>query len=312
MRELLGGDERGGLRALGGLFFGVGMFLVVFRRTSFGDPWGDGAIFLCFFIPCVALYALGVLGGRLNDGRASGWQAIFAVFGIVLVPWTLFEFLNWIGGEGEDPYNIAWIFLLTAMAGIAATLIGQVRYGSLLGGIALIVSWIALWDGILDDGAAADVGTLRGLFVIAAVLLLIVAAMLAMRIGIPENAPGDIGTAAAVAAVAAGAISLGALPDDIVLFFFGFADLGAGTNTFWDVYLLVVSIAAILFGATSGIRGPAYVGAFGLVAFILVVGLDSGDESPEGSLLGWPLIMLILGLAAFAWSALPALRRRPE
>ena len=309
MRELLG-DERGGLRALAGLLFGVAMALVVFRRSSFEDPWGAGGLFVTFLIPCVVLYALGVLGGRLTDNGATSWQSVYAVFGIFLIPWTLFEFLNWIGGEGEDPYNIAWIFLLTGVAAFVATVVGQVRYGAFLGGVALIVAWVAFWDGILDDGVTADIGTLRGLFIILAALLLLVALVLSMRMGTPERAPGDVGTAAAIAAVAAVAVSLGALPDDIVFFFLGFADLNAGTSLFWDLYLLAVSLAAVIFGAVSGIRGPAYVGAIGLFVFVVVVGLDSGDDSPEGTLLGWPLILLAVALAAFAWSALPALRRR--
>ena len=308
MRELLGGDERGGLRALAGLLFGVGMLLVIFRRTSFPEPWDDGVVFGCFLVPCALLYSAGVLGGRAMDGRATSWQSVYAVFGIIFVPLTLFEFLEWLGGEASA-FNSAWIFLLTAVAAFAATLIGQVRAGALLGGLALIVSWIALWDGVLDDGVSADVGTLRGLLVIAAVLLLLGVAILSMGIGVPERAPGDLGTAAVVAAVAAGAISLAAVPEGILFFFFGIDQLGVGTSAFWDGYLLVVSLAAVLFGATSGIRGPTYVGAFGLVAFILVVGFDSGDSSPEGSLLGWPLILLVLGIAAFAWSARPALRR---
>jgi hypothetical protein len=151
---------------------------------------------------------------------------------------------------------------------------------------------------------------LRGLFIILAALLLLGAMVLSIRIGTPERAPGDLGTAASIAAVGAGAISLGALPDDIVFFLIGFGGLDTTTSAFWDVYLLVVSLAAVVFGAVSGIRGPAYVGTFGLLAFILIVGLDSGDASPEGTLLGWPLILLALALAAFAWSALPALRRR--
>jgi len=175
--------------------------------------------------------------------------------------------------------------------------------------VALIVSWLALWDGLLDDGVSADIGTLRGLLVIVAAILLLIAAGLSMRIGIPERAAGDVGTAAALAAVAAGAISLGALPDDIAIFFLGFADLGNGTSLFWDVYLLVVSVGAVLFGAGSGIRGPAYVGALGLFAFTLVVGLDAGDDNPDGGLLWFPVLLVVAGIAAFAWSAFPALRR---
>ena len=39
----------------------------------------------------------------------------------------------------------------------------------------------------------------------------------------------------------------------------------------------------------------------------IVVGLDSGDASPEGSLLGWPLVALAAGLLAVAWAFVPRL-----
>ena len=312
MRELLAGEERGGLRALAGLLFGIGMLLVVFRRTSFGDPWGEGAIFACFAVPCVGLYLLGVYGGRAVDGPPATWHSVYAVFGILLIPWTLFRFVDWMGGDTGDPWNYAWIFLLTGIGAFAATLVGRVRYGCLLGSLALLVAWIAFWDGILDDGIAADVGTLRGLLVIAALILLALAAIVAMRPGVPERAAGDVATGAAVAAVAAGAISLGALPEELLFFLFGLPSLGVNTSVFWDTYLLVVSLGFVLYGAAAGVRGPSYVGGFGLIAFLLIVGIDTGDDTPEGSLLGWPLIVLVAALATFAWSALPAVRRRGQ
>jgi hypothetical protein len=311
MRELLAGDERGGLRALAGLLFGIGMLLVLFRRSSFADPWGTGALFVCFLVPCAFLYGLGVFGGRAADGPASPWHTVYAVFGVLLVPWTLFLFVDWLGGSTDDPWNVAWIFALTGISGIAAAVVGRVRYGCLLGSISLLIAWLAAWDGFLDDGVAADIGTLRGLLVIAALILLAVAGFVAMRPGVPEGAASDVTTGAAIAAVAAGAISLGALPEAL-LFIFPFFSFGGDTNVFWDTYLLIVSLGFVLFGASAGVRGPTYIGGFGLIAFIFIVGIDAGDESPEGSLLGWPLIVLVLALAAFAWSVLPALRQRNE
>jgi hypothetical protein len=79
-------------------------------------------------------------------------------------------------------------------------------------------------------------------------------------------------------------------------------------SLFWDLGLLVASLLAIGAGASLGIRGSAYVGAFGILFFVLVVGLDLDDSSPAGKLLGWPLIVLILGAAEFAASFVPSLR----
>jgi hypothetical protein len=72
--------------------------------------------------------------------------------------------------------------------------------------------------------------------------------------------------------------------------------------------LLIVSLLLIAFGSRFTGRGPVYVGAIGLFLFIILVGLDLDADEPEGSILGWPLLLLILGLAAVVVSAIPGLR----
>ena len=68
----------------------------------------------------------------------------------------------------------------------------------------------------------------------------------------------------------------------------------------------------VAFGVSTGVRGPVYVGGFGLLAFIYTVGFDLDSDTPSGSLLGWPLVLLIVALALLAASAVPALRRSRE
>jgi len=126
MRELLASGDRGALRLLGGLLFGVGAILVIFRRTSFEDPWGDGALFFAFLVPTLVLYVPSVVGGRAA-GRALPWQTACAVFGILLAPWTLFQLLEWLGATPDAPLKVSWVFLVTAAAGFAAALLAGVR-----------------------------------------------------------------------------------------------------------------------------------------------------------------------------------------
>ena len=222
---------------------------------------------------------------------------------------TLFTFVDWVGGNTGAPLNTAWIFLLTAAAALLAVHRARVRVGALLGGLALIVAWLGLWDELLDDGVGADVGTLRWLFVVIAVILLALAAVIAMS-SAPEGAAGDVVTAAGIAAVAAGALSL--------IVFQGFlfpapVEATSGQpSLFWDLELLVASLALVGFGASAALsRGPAYVGSFGLLAFTFSVGLDLDDSSPAGKVLGWPLVLLLIGALLFLASVLPALRRSP-
>ena len=87
-------------------------------------------------------------------------------------------------------------------------------------------------------------------------------------------------TGAGIAAVlACGVLTAGsAVLNELVSSIFG--GLGAGesevieTGLIWDVLLLVISLGLIGLGSTIGTRGPAYVGAIGLVLFLFVVGQD--------------------------------------
>lgn len=301
VRELLRREDGGGARALGGLLLGIGVLVVLFRRTGLDDPWGSLPVFLILFLTAVFLYGFGFWGARLRV-RPLGWQTIFVVFGVLLIPFAAFAFIDWVGGNTNAPLNNAWVFLLTAVAAFAAALLAGVRVGCLLGGLALIVAWLALWSELLDNGLA-DIGTVRGLLVLIALILLVVAALVAIR-GRPEGGGSDLITAAGVAAVLAGAISIGALASP-----FFFAAPAVGTNLFWDIELFVAALALLLYGAVSGARGPTYVGALGLVAFVYVVGFDLDDKTPEGSLLGWPLILLLAAAGLLVASVVPALRR---
>jgi hypothetical protein len=79
----------------------------------------------------------------------------------------------------------------------------------------------------------------------------------------------------------------------------------------WDLYLLVASLALVWVGARVRARGLGYVGGVGLLAFLISVGaqitrLEPG-RAPTASIVGWPLALLIVGIAGLA---VPALARR--
>jgi hypothetical protein len=50
------------------------------------------------------------------------------------------------------------------------------------------------------------------------------------------------------------------------------------------------------------------VGAVGIATFVLLVGTDLDDSSPEGSVVGWPLILLLGAALAIAASFMAARR----
>jgi hypothetical protein len=97
------------------------------------------------------------------------------------------------------------------------------------------------------------------------------------------------------------------------VFFGASAGGGEGQSFVWDVWLLLISLGLVAYGAVVHARGPAYVGFLGLLAFAILQGAEvnallEGDE-PDSSFVGWPLILLLVGAAALAAGA--AGRRPP-
>jgi hypothetical protein len=82
----------------------------------------------------------------------------------------------------------------------------------------------------------------------------------------------------------------------------------------WNLYLLVFSLGLVWVGARARARGPVYVGAVGLFAFAISVttqplGPQLAGIANHSGLVGWPLALLVLGVAGLA---LPALYTHDE
>jgi hypothetical protein len=305
--KLFAPDEgRDALRMLGGLFLGLGLMLAFVRKGTnvFGDTWGDWGLFAILLIAFVFLYGLGMLGA-VTAGLRS-WGSVYLVFGILVAPLVLLQFIEAVNGTPGASLNTFWVFGVTAGLGVAAALVAGLRYGLLLASLALIVAWSALWDEILSNGIGAHYGVYRGLLLILALLLLGAAAAVATRRLDPDGPEraSELVTGASLAAVIAGSLSA---PKIFALSNPFFTVAGPTSSLLWEIVLLVVSLLAIGYGSRVAARGPAYVGAFGLGVFVLVTGLDLNDSTPDGSLVGWPLFLVLAGAIAFVVSLLPGI-----
>jgi len=321
LSRLFAPDEgRDLLRTKAGLAIGIGLLMVWIRKSggTLGEGWGDWGLFLVLLLAFAFLYGIGMVG-RLSIDLYRPWAGVYVVFGIIVAPILLAQFVDAVNGNSGAALNVFWIFLVTAGLAAVAALVAGMRYGLLLASLALIVSWSALWDEIVSDGLAAHLGAYRGLLLILAGLLVAAAFGVSMlapgrdsaprargRLSFPARPPAaDVITGAAVAAVIAGSLSLTKL-----------ASLGspfvafptADSSLLWEVVLLAVSLIAILYGAWAGARGPVYVGGIGLLSFLLIAGIDLNDDTSEGSIVGWPLVLVVVGLAGFAASLVPGLR----
>jgi len=314
LSRLFAPDEgRDGLRTLAGLLLGLGFFMAFARKSGgLGGGWSAWELFITLLIITVFLYALGLVG-RLITPTARPWQSVYVVFGILLLPFMLFQFIQAVGGDATADLNVFWVLLVTAAAAAFAALVADVRYSLLLASISVIIGLSALWDKILSNGLFTHYGIYRGLLVIYGLLLLAGAFAVYRFDPLARLRPGgtgasepdrwlraqDVVTGAAIAAVAAGAITFTA--------FFAqtsslFAPPVASPSLLWDLELLVASLLAVIWGSRVGVRGPTYVGAIGLLIFLIDVGSEVGVDVPDSTIVGWPLILALVGAGLFVIS----------
>jgi hypothetical protein len=77
----------------------------------------------------------------------------------------------------------------------------------------------------------------------------------------------------------------------------------------WKLYLLAVGFGLVAYAAADHEPGPAYIGVAVLAAFALLTGLPVHER---GSLVGWPLFLLVIGAAGIVVGLRPRRALPPE
>jgi hypothetical protein len=312
-------DTRDTLRKIGGLLFGLGALMIYMRKGGIfpsqnQDKWAAFPLFVVVALPAAYLYAALLTTPR--TGQLRPWQVVHSVFGLLLVPVALRELVIVVGGSPGASLNTFWIFGVTAALAFYAGAVVGVRVQLLLGSIASIVAWSALWDALLADGIGAHFGVWRGLLGLFSIFLLAGALYLwrtnpgGDRVAASATQPaGDLSlwkaselvTGAGIAAVVATGLGIASYTKLL-------GPVGANitpieTTNAWDILLLIVSLGLVAIGSQIGTRGPVYVGAIGLVLFLVIAGLDLNATHPNPFKLGvWPWVLLALGAIALGLS----------
>jgi hypothetical protein len=309
-------DTRDALRKLGGLLLGLGALMIYIRKgPAFAvnpSQWAEFPILLVLAIP--AVYLFGSIRTRPQTGELRPWQAVHSVFGLLFVPLALLQLVDVIGGDPTAQLNLFWVFAVTAGLAFYAGIVAGVRVQLLLGSIALIISWTALWDKFLSDGVTAHWGIYRVL------LGLLALGLLAGGLYLWRNNPGGDEVAASATGPSgdlglwkASELVTGAGIAAVIACGLGITALGSlnpvggtppiQTTNAWDIMLLLVSLGIVAIGSQIGVRGPVYVGAIGLLLFLLIAGLDLNSTPPHPFKLGvWPWVLLGLGLIGIGLS----------
>ncbi|MGI8727542.1 MAG: hypothetical protein ACR2K6_07680, partial [Solirubrobacterales bacterium] len=293
------------IRAVAGLLVGLGFLLVTIRAgTDFdGDAIGSFVQFLLVGTASALLLVAGLAGalGHRED-ESQSWPSIYLVAGILLLPLALALLVDAIADTPDATLVTLFIFGIAAAVAFFLRFYTGVRYQMLVGAIFALIAWLALVDKIL----AGDADAFRALVLLFGFGLVFAATRIdgggldALRR--PSAEAGDLLTVAGVAVLVVTVIGV---IGSIAAFFLPFegSAIGAPTqNVGWDLLALLSGLALVVYAARTGLRGPGYIGAIVLVVFAYSVGLDLDDDSPEGKIFGWPLLVLVVGAGLFAYS----------
>jgi hypothetical protein len=332
------------LRSVGGLLLAAGVVVVLVRKSG-RHGWTDFEQLLVIGVPACLLFVLASTGERRGPPKPEPWRSVLVVASVLLSLVSLFVFLRWAGASTKHLLYDAGVLAVTGLIALAGARRVRTPYAVLLAAVALLGAWLLVWLKVLDHPSGS---TVRSLILAGGALLLVASAAVARADALGARELAIVGGLGAVIAgvfgvfvgafeVFAGlftgggvhvgssgsASSLPGAPNgpaavvesssssSIAHAPFGGLHLSGAQTTAWDVYLVIVAVGLIWLGAHSRTRGLGYVGAFGLLMFLVSAGaqltrLESGHKASTG-LVGWPLALVLVGLLALA---IPLLRRQ--
>lgn len=314
--ELESEPLRDTLRLIGGLLVVVGLLGTAYRN-GFG---GEADIFTVLLLALAAFGPLGIAVLAADDVLVSrAWLSALAVAGSLVLPLLGYQLIAAISDASISVTNSGiLIFGASALVCYAVWRLADLRFEFVLAGLFGVTSLVLLLDKSVLDASSFDFDAGGGLDSFRLVLLAAAAGLIGAAVAVDRMQPprarelsGDLLLIAGYAAFwVALATYLAGLPLAFILGSIG--DLPGGgpfgetpaspINLFWDVAILLLGLTLAWSAARLRQWGPGIFGALLVASAALSIGLDadgvlSGNGSP--GLIGFPLLLILLGAAAF-------------
>jgi hypothetical protein len=277
--------HRGDVIAAGAVPLALAAIVIELRMTQ----WALGPRFVVVALIAGLLLTMAILS-PLEGDEPRAYQSVLLVSGLLPLLVAL-QLLAEILGAGRPPGAGGQFWTFAAEAGVAVALARRLNsavctlVAALAGVVAVeaFVNWVFRPHGI---------GTFRALLVVVA--LGFVVGALRLREGRPRHAVQLVNAAGLASLVLALTLLAGTVVSSALGRFgsgFGIAAV-SGASFGWKLYLLAAGFGLVAYAAVDGEAGPAYIGAAVLLAFGVMVGLNVAGR---GSLVGWPLFLLVIG-----------------
>jgi hypothetical protein len=271
------------LTAIGGVFLAAAIEMIEVRLDN---SWANGVHFAVSGVAFLLLFALALMGGGDEGGRPTAEQSALFVAALFLLATADARFGQVASPHGSDGAGTAtWMaFLFAAIAAYPA-----VRRRSAVCGLA---AGAAVGIGIVEfidwrkSGSLQTPG-LRWIFL--GLMVLFALAAIALWRPRPRHAAQMVNLAMAGSIGILATIGFGIV----------FGDIGdvPHLSTWWEFVVLAAPLIAIAFAIRARERGPAWTGGTALALAIIVIAEPIRDNAKE-TLVGWPLVFLILAAVA--------------
>jgi hypothetical protein len=290
--------HRGDVIAAGAVPLAVAAFVIELRITQ----WGLGPRFAIVFLIALLLVTMGWLA-PLEEDAPRAYHSTLLVSGLLPMALALVLFAELLGAS--RPPGSGGIFWVTAVEGAIAVAAARHARSAICTLIAAIAAIVAVESFVAWAFQPHGVGTGRAILV----LLVLAFAVGAVRLHDRQHPHAvQLVNAAGLATLLLGlslasTVVLGEVMrvSGALTAFYGTPHVGFG----WKLFLLAIGFGLIAYAGVDRERGPGFIGVGVLALFVVLTGLPT---SAHGSLVGWPLFLLVIGGAGLAIGLRP---RRP-
>ncbi|HEX8741742.1 MAG TPA: hypothetical protein VF712_01280 [Thermoleophilaceae bacterium] len=276
---------------------------VLMVEVRFAEAWSNGVHLAIVAAACAALFFLGARE-RFSDGPRPHQSALL-VSSLALSTVAIGRLGDVLADDPfEHSLTIAWMAgLFAAVAAVAAFYYGS-AVCTLFAAAGAATAVIAL----LDKATAEGVQTDNFRFYLTALAVAFGAGSVWLRRLGRERHSVQLVNAAALTLMA---VAISFVIESFAASFDGGSDddgPGFPTDSGWELVLMIGSFWILAYAALRREAGPAWLGAVLLNVSALVAAADDPDDA---TIVGWPLAMLLLGLAALGLALRPPPRTPP-
>ena len=303
--------HRGPLIAAGAVVLTVGIAL---EELRLGGDVGVAVHWLILSVAAGAILWL-ALQPRFDEGAPAAYQSVLLVTALLLLYGALLRMADMLGadfGQASDtgarsvaiwaalpPGAMVWTSL--AEAGVAGWL-AWTRRSAICALIAALAGGIALLAAFAFVFGTNSQGLYR--IVLLAISLSLAVGSLALRGEVPRHAQ-QLVNAGGLAILLIPLMALAAALAQLLSIFGGLPS--SVLPGFWEFVVLFAGCGLVAYGAVDRAPGAAWLGFANLLAFVAVTTIGA-----DGTLLWWPLILIVLGLVVMLAGLRPLSPLPPE